>query len=157
MLKIDSTVDITHSNGLNHAYAHVLSRVSVTAAAAHLDHVQVFPLCRCMQKGETFVVLTGCVCVEHVQEVLEAVQLPFLGSKVHCICACERRGKGRRGKGRGGKGGEGWGGEGRGGEGRGGEGREGEGKGGGGEGRGGEGRERSAMYIINMYSCMCPV
>ena len=109
MLKIDCTVDITHSNRLNHAYictwayvegsssTNVLSRVSFTAAA-HLDHVQVFPLCCCMQEGETFVVLAGCICMEHVQEVLETVQLPFLGSKVHCIRACERRGKGRGGE-----------------------------------------------------------
>ena len=81
----------------------MLSRVSFTAAA-HLDHVQVFPLCRCMQEGETFVVLTGCICMEHVQEVLETVQLPFLGSKVHRICACERRGKGKGGEERGGEG-----------------------------------------------------
>ena len=37
--------------------------------------------------------------MEHIQEVLETLELPFLGGKVHCICAYKT---GREGRGRGG-------------------------------------------------------
>ena len=52
-----------------------------------------------MQEGEPFVVLACCVRMKYIQEVLEALQLPFLGSKVHCICACKKERRGREGRG----------------------------------------------------------
>ena len=67
-------------------------RTPFSRTAAHLDHVQVLPLCSRMQEGEPFVVLACCVRMKYIQEVLEALQLPFLGSKVHCICACKKSG-----------------------------------------------------------------
>lgn len=81
-------------------YPHVLSKKDpFSRTAAHLDHVQVLPLCSRMQEGEPFVVLAGYVRMKYIQEVLETLQLPFLGSKVHCICAYKKKGRGEEGRG----------------------------------------------------------